>query len=89
MGVVSLLNDTKSIQNDESVTPVWCVEASIVEDRIYGPNGSWSRKGTKHFAPNARVYIIDAYWGMGGETVTVVGRHRSSHFYVKMDIPTK
>ena len=44
------------MQSDKPIiTPFWCVEASIIEDRTYGHNGSLTRKGTKHFVPGALV----------------------------------
>jgi len=46
--------------------------------RQYGPKGAETRRGTKHFRPGAKVYLVDAYWGMGAESVIVVGHHRGS-----------
>jgi hypothetical protein len=68
------------------INPFWCVAASIVEERVYGPSGSWRSSGTKHFRPGAKIYIVSSYWGMGSETVTVVGRHRRSHCYITIDL---
>jgi hypothetical protein len=68
------------------IHPFWCVASSIVEERVYGPSGSWKSKGTKHFLPGAKVYIVSSYGGMGSETVTVVGRHRRSHRYITIDL---
>jgi hypothetical protein len=68
------------------INPFWCVAASIVEERVYGPSGSWRSRGTKHFLPGAKIYIVSSYWGMGSETVTVVGRHRRSHRYITIDL---
>jgi hypothetical protein len=70
------------------VTPFWCVVANIVQERHYGPSGTLNSRGTKHFPAGAKVHILNLYWGMGGETTTVVGRHRGSHRYVTMDIKT-
>jgi hypothetical protein len=70
------------------VNPFWCVAASIVEERVYGPSGSWRNRGTKHFLPGAKIYIVSSYGGMGSETVTVVGRHRRSHRYITIDLAT-
>jgi len=56
--------------------PVLLVSGSdVVEVRQYGPKGAETRCGTKHFKPGAKVYLVDAYWGMGAESVTVVGHH--------------
>lgn len=70
----------------ETPEPVWCIVANIVYERPYGPSGEETRSGTKHFAPGAKVYIVDFFWGMGGQDVTVVGRHRKSHRYITIVI---
>ena len=57
--------------------------ANVVHERPYGPEGAEIRRGTKHFAPGAKVYVFSFFWGMGGEQVTVIGRHRKS----KSDAP--
>lgn len=67
--------------------PVWCVAANAAFDRPYGPAGAERRRGTKHFAPGAKVYVFHFYWGMGGERVTVVGRHRRSKRYITLVMP--
>jgi hypothetical protein len=64
--------------------PVWCVAANVLNERPYGPGGAEIRRGTKHFAPGAKVYVFDFFWGMGGEQVTVVGRHRKSRRYITL-----
>lgn len=66
--------------------PSWCAVANVVEDRPYGPGGVEIRHGSRHFAPDAKVYLVMGYWGMGGENVTVVGRHRGSRRFVMLDI---
>jgi len=73
----------------ETIEPVWCIAANVVYERPYGPDGSETRRGTKHFAPGARVYIVDFFWGTGGEDVTVVGHHRKSHRYITIVIRSK
>ena len=70
----------------EPVEPVWCIAANIVRERPYGPGGKETRRGTKHFLPGAKVYIVDFFWGSGGESVTVVGHHRKSHRYITIVI---
>jgi hypothetical protein len=68
------------------VTPVWSVVANVLHKRPYGPGGVEKRSGTKHFAPGAKVFVIAFYWGMGAESVTVIGRHRKSHRYICIDM---
>jgi uncharacterized protein (TIGR02996 family) len=65
--------------------PVWCVVANVLIERPSGP-GAGVRRGTKHFAPGAKVHVINFYWGMGGERVRVVGRHRKSKQYITLDM---
>ena len=64
--------------------PVWCVTANVVLERRYGPGGAEVRRGTKHFAPGAKVHVFEFFWGMGGEQVSVVGRHRKSKKYIAL-----
>lgn len=67
----------------------WCLVANVVKTRRTGPGGVEIRSGTKHFAPGAKVYVIAAYWGMGGETVTVVGRHRKARRFITIATKSK
>ncbi|MCR9210893.1 MAG: hypothetical protein NXI28_21920 [bacterium] len=64
------------------------ITANVVQTRPFGEDGTETKVGTKHFRGNAKVYIIDAYWGMC-ENVTVVGHHRASGRFVKMDLPLR
>jgi hypothetical protein len=68
--------------------PVWLITANVVQMRPFGEGGTETKIGTKHFRGNAKVYIIDAYWGMC-EKVTVIGHHRASGRYVRMDLPLR
>jgi hypothetical protein len=71
----------------ETATPIWSVKASIVEDRAFGPLGLERRRGSKHLRAGAKVWAIDAFWGEGGEQVTVIGRHRASLRYSRLVVP--
>lgn len=64
--------------------PTWSVVANVLIDRLHG--GAELRHGTKHFAPGAKVYVIGAFWGMGAESVIVVGHHRKSRRYICINI---
>jgi len=66
--------------------PAWCVAANVIMERDYGPGGVEKRRGTKHFAPGAKVFVYDFFWGMGGESVTVMGRHRKSHRFIQLSM---
>lgn len=69
--------------------PVWCLVANIVEERRYGLNGSEAKRGTKHFAPGAKIYCFPVRWGDGYEKIDVIGRHRGSHRFVRMVISSQ
>ncbi|HVF85274.1 MAG TPA: hypothetical protein VM821_04785 [Abditibacteriaceae bacterium] len=74
---------------EDEVQSAWCIAANVVNERPYGEGGLETRSGTKHFAPGAKVYVVYFYWGMGGETLTVVGRHRKSHRYITLSMRSK
>jgi len=69
--------------------PIWCIVANVIHERWYGEGGKEMCKGTKHFAPGAKVYCSRALWGDGYEKVQVIGRHRGSHRFVKMIVSSK
>lgn len=69
--------------------PVWCVVANIVMERGYGPGGEEKRRGTKKFAPGAKVFVYYFFWRSGHEKVTVIGRHRKSHRYISVIMPSR
>ena len=66
--------------------PVWGVVANIVQERPYVEGGAEIRIGTKHFNAGAKVYLVEVYWGAGGDQLTVVGHHRQTHRFVTMDV---
>ncbi len=82
--------ETEETQKQENLmSPVWCIAANVVMERPFGPGGEETRSGTKHFAPGAKVCIVDFFWGMGGEDVTVVGHHRKSHRFITIVMRSK
>ena len=66
----------------------WTAVANIVRERPYGPGGAEMRSGTKHFAPGAKVYIIDLFAGTC-ERIAVVGQHRKSKKLIAIVIDVK
>jgi hypothetical protein len=58
---------------------------NVVVERLHGSEGE-VRRGTKHFSPGTKVYLVDAYWGMGGETVTVLGLARRPKRWIGVDV---
>jgi len=84
--------DFKQLREIETATmvgPVWCPVANMVRERAYGPGGREIRRGSKHFAPGAKLYCFPALWGDGYEQLQVIGRHRATHRYVKMIVNEK
>jgi len=61
----------------------WTAVANVVAERPFGPGGLEIRRGTKHFRPGAKVYIIDWFPGTGA-AVTVIGHHRKSKQLMKL-----
>lgn len=51
----------------------WCIVGNI-------------NKETKHFRPNAKVYINPVYGGMGHERILAIGLPRRSHRYIEIVI---
>ena len=66
------------------VQPIWCLTGNISKNRKYGVGGNIIKSGTKHFAPNTKVYCFPALWGDGYLKIKVISRHRGSHEYVEM-----
>lgn len=67
----------------------WCVVANVAREVPFGPGGVEIRRGTKHFSPGAKVWVLPAQWGDGGDQVFVVARHRGSRRYVRMVVPSR
>ena len=63
----------------------WYLIANIKENIPYGEKKE-IRKGTKHFAPNTKIYCSAPRWGDGYENIIVGGRHRGSSKLVCMVI---
>lgn len=81
--------DTSALSADaETPEAYWTAVGNIVRERNYGPKGAEIRIGTKHFAPGAKVYIIDWYAGMC-ERIVVVGLHRKSKKFIRLAIDVK
>jgi hypothetical protein len=72
----------------ESNQSRWCVVGNVVAERLHGSEGE-VRHGTKHFSPGTKVYLVDAYWGRGGETVTVLGLARRPKRWISVDVSAR
>jgi hypothetical protein len=62
------------------VGPIWSVVANVRKEIPFGPGSKEIRRGTRKFHGGAKVYIVDAYWGMAGENVTVIGHYRGKEY---------
>jgi hypothetical protein len=60
--------------------PIWSIVANIVREHRAEEAGHAIKIGTRKFHGGAKVYIAGAFWGMGGENVTVIGRYRGKAF---------
>jgi hypothetical protein len=69
------------------IEPLWCAAANVKKEILFGQEHI-VRKGTRHFRGGAKVYIVDAHWGMCN-SVTVIGHHRATGRYIKIDIHVK
>jgi hypothetical protein len=61
----------------------WTAEANVVSERPFGPGGAEMRPASKHFAPGAKVYIIDWFPGTCSRVV-VVGLNRKTKRMMKL-----
>ena len=74
------------LRNDPigEVGPVWCPVANMNSERSYGPGGSETRRGSRHFAAGAKLYVRQIVGQHTPPQLEVIGRHRASHRYVTM-----
>ena len=72
----------------EILSSIKVVQAKVKEHTFIGEEKK-IQKGIKHFRGNAKVFVIDAHWGTACDIVTVIGQHRSSGRYAKLDMPSK
>ena len=59
----------------------WSVVANIKQEFPYGPGAKETRVGLRKFKGGAKVYIVGAFYGMG-ESIVVIGQHRSGGKFV-------
>lgn len=74
-------------KNDEQEWQ-WCLVGNIVDEHEYGEEHI-IKSGTKHFRPNAKVYINMVYGGMGHENILVIGMPRHLKKYIEIVIARK
>ena len=68
------------MSNQQEKAPIWGVAANILKERPYGPGGQIVKRGTRKFHGGAKVYMVGAFWGMGGEQIAVVGHFRGNGY---------
>jgi|SRR5579872_2218305 len=56
----------------------------MTSERAYGPGGELTKRGSKHFAPRAKLYFLRVMNYLGDPQLAVIGRYRGSHRYVTM-----
>ena len=64
----------------ESQSPVWCVAANVREEIPWGEGALETHRGTRKFHAGAKVYLADAYEGMGTDRITVTGHYRGKGY---------
>jgi hypothetical protein len=69
----------------------FCVTASVAQETAHGEGGLDVRRGVRHFAAGAKVWVLPVQWGDGGEAVIVVGYHRGSRGkrYARLVMPRR
>jgi hypothetical protein len=60
----------------EAEVLAWCVVANVAEQTSYGEEEAELRRGLKHFAAGAKLWVLPPQWGDAGQHVLVLGRHR-------------
>lgn len=68
---------------------IWCLVANVRDypvDELFNVIKK-ERRGTKHFAPGARVYVYPVQWGDGWDRIVVVGRKKGTRRLVRKVIP--
>jgi len=73
-----------SPQEKSNVSPIWAVSVKIVEETPSGFAGRETRRGTRKFNANQKVYLWDYTSGNQWPMVDVIGRYRAKHKYINV-----
>ena len=65
----------------------WCLVGDIVQSRPFGEERR-TVFGTKHFKPGTKVYIVNAFWGGGGDRCTALGIPRYTDHLIGVHMDT-
>ena len=66
----------------------WCLVGNIVKEHAFGEEQE-IRRGTKQFAPGAKVYCAESMWGDGYESIGVLGLPRHGRKYIEVIMKSK
>ena len=74
----------------DGVPWAYCLVGNIVDEHEFGEDKE-IRRGTKHFAPGAKVYCLYrlGWGGMGYESMVVMGKPRKQGRLIKITVRTK
>ena len=56
----------------------FCVVANVAAETARGEGGLDLRRGVRHFAAGAKVWVLPPQWGDGGDQLIVAGHHRGA-----------
>ncbi len=88
-GIIPKLNSTNEDNPSEDQTKfIWCLVGNVIDLHLSGKDQELMH-GTKHFTPNTKVYCFPTRWGDGYENIKVIGRHRKSHRFISIVMPSK
>ncbi|MFE1409739.1 hypothetical protein ACFW6F_02800 [Streptomyces sp. NPDC058746] len=65
----------------------YAVAANVRRELAYGPDAVEIKRGTKHFPPGGKVWLVRPEWDWGHGRVIAVGRHRGSPRYACVIVP--
>lgn len=66
----------------------WCLVGNVVKTHPFGDSKE-ERRGTKQFAPGAKVYCAPGQWGDGYEQIVVIGHPRHGKHLIQVVMPSK
>jgi hypothetical protein len=77
--------------SDGQEAALFCVVANVAGQAAHGEGGRELRRGIKHFAAGAKVWVLPPQWGDGGAQVLVAGYHRGTRGrgLVRMVVPRR
>jgi hypothetical protein len=78
LGTRGAADDVPVDDGDEQGLLGFCVVANVADWTAHGEGGLGRQRGLRHFAPGAKVWVLPAQWGDGGDSVIVVGHHRGT-----------